>query len=164
MTQAQTPMPDFAGRLALVTGGLGAIGAATCAALRARGARVVAADAHAPVAGPGVDLTQGEGVHLNVTDAASLRALVARVQTTSDKLGYVPDPAARALASQRSDHVALLIPLLSNALFVDLLESAQGTLRQAGFQTLIGVTHYDSREEEQSSDNGYVNLEVIGKS
>ncbi|MEY2802451.1 MAG: HTH-type transcriptional regulator GntR [Pseudomonadota bacterium] len=75
--------------------------------------------------------------------------LVARVRTTSDKLGYVPDPAARALASQRSDHIALLIPLLSNALFVDLLEAAQATLRQAGFQTLIGVTHYDSREEEQ---------------
>jgi LacI family gluconate utilization system Gnt-I transcriptional repressor len=71
------------------------------------------------------------------------------VRTTSDKLGYVPDPAARALASQRSDHIALLIPLLSNALFVDLLEAAQATLRQAGFQTLIGVTHYDSREEEQ---------------
>ena len=75
--------------------------------------------------------------------------LVARVRTTSDKLGYVPDPAARALASQRSDHIALLIPLLSNALFVDLLEAAQATLRQASFQTLIGVTHYDSREEEQ---------------
>ncbi len=75
--------------------------------------------------------------------------LVARVRVTSDKLGYVPDPAARALASQRSDHVAILIPLLSNALFVDLLESAQATLRQAGFQTLIGVTHYDSGEEEQ---------------
>ncbi len=75
--------------------------------------------------------------------------LVARVRTTSDKLGYVPDPAARALASQRSDHIALLIPLLSNALFVDLLEAAQATLRQAGFQTLIGITHYDSREEEQ---------------
>ncbi len=75
--------------------------------------------------------------------------LVARVQATSDKLGYVPDPAARALASQRSDHVAILIPLLSNALFVDLLESAQATLRHEGFQTLIGVTHYDSREEEQ---------------
>ena len=75
--------------------------------------------------------------------------LVARVRTTSDKLGYVPDPAARALASQRSDHIALLIPMLSNALFVDLLEAAQATLRQAGFQTLIGVTHYDSREEEQ---------------
>jgi LacI family gluconate utilization system Gnt-I transcriptional repressor len=75
--------------------------------------------------------------------------LVARVRTTSDKLGYVPDPAARALASQRSDHIALLIPLLSNTLFVDLLEAAQSTLRQAGFQTLMGITHYDSREEEQ---------------
>ncbi len=75
--------------------------------------------------------------------------LVARVLAVTDTLGYVPDPAARALASQRSDHVAILIPLLSNALFVDLLEAAQSTLRQAGFQTLIGVTHYDSREEEQ---------------
>ena len=75
--------------------------------------------------------------------------LVARVLAVTDTLGYVPDPAARALASQRSDHVAILIPLLSNALFVDLLESAQSTLRQAGYQTLIGVTHYDSREEEQ---------------
>jgi LacI family gluconate utilization system Gnt-I transcriptional repressor len=67
----------------------------------------------------------------------------------SDKLGYVPDPAARALASQRSDHVTILIPLLSNTLFVDLLEAAQRTLRSAGFQTLMGVTHYNSSEEEQ---------------
>jgi LacI family gluconate utilization system Gnt-I transcriptional repressor len=64
-------------------------------------------------------------------------------------LGYVPDPAARALASRRSDHVAILIPLLSNALFVDLLDAAQTTLRAAGYQTLMGVTHYDASEEEQ---------------
>ncbi len=75
--------------------------------------------------------------------------LVARVLSVSDKLGYVPDPAARALASQRSDHVTILIPLLSNTLFVDLLEAAQRTLRGAGFQTLMGVTHYNAGEEEQ---------------
>ena len=75
--------------------------------------------------------------------------LVARVLAVSDKLGYVPDPAARALASQRSNHVTILIPLLSNTLFVDLLEAAQRTLRSAGFQTLMGVTHYNSSEEEQ---------------
>lgn len=75
--------------------------------------------------------------------------LVARVLSVSDKLGYVPDPAARALASQRSDHVTILIPLLSNTLFVDLLEAAQRTLRVAGFQTLMGVTHYNAGEEEQ---------------
>ncbi|WP_296494463.1 LacI family DNA-binding transcriptional regulator [Rhodoferax sp.] len=76
-------------------------------------------------------------------------ALIQRVVTVSDKLGYVPDPAARALASQRSNHVAILIPLLSNTLFVDLLDAAQKTLRAAGYQTLMGVTHYDSSEEEQ---------------
>ena len=76
-------------------------------------------------------------------------ALIERVQTVSAKLGYVPDPAARALASQRSNHVAILIPLLSNALFVDLLDAAQKTLRAAGYQTLMGVTHYDASEEEQ---------------
>ncbi|MCG2594234.1 LacI family DNA-binding transcriptional regulator [Ramlibacter sp. XY19] len=75
--------------------------------------------------------------------------LVARVQAAANRLGYVPDPAARALASRTSTHVALLVPMLSNALFVDLLEAAQRTLGQAGYQTLIGVTHYDAAEEEQ---------------
>lgn len=74
--------------------------------------------------------------------------LVARVQAATLRLGYVPNPAARALASGHSTHVAVLIPMLSNALFVDLLETIQRTLRQAGYQSLIGVTHYDFSEEE----------------
>jgi LacI family transcriptional regulator, gluconate utilization system Gnt-I transcriptional repressor len=76
-------------------------------------------------------------------------ALVARVKAAASRLGYMPDPAARALASRHGSHVALLIPMLSNALFVDLLEAVQHTLRPAGYQTLIGVTHYDAAEEEQ---------------
>ncbi len=75
--------------------------------------------------------------------------LVQQVHEAALRLEYVPDPAARALASQRSDHVAILIPKLSNALFVDLLDAAQQTLRAAGYQALIGVTHYDSAQEEQ---------------
>jgi len=75
--------------------------------------------------------------------------LVSRVKAAADRLGYMPDPAARALASRHSTHVALLVPMLSNALFVDLLEGVQRTLRQAGYQTLIGITHYDTAEEEQ---------------
>jgi LacI family gluconate utilization system Gnt-I transcriptional repressor len=75
--------------------------------------------------------------------------LVARVRDAAKRLGYVPDPAARALASSRSSHVAVLIPLLTNALFVDLLEAVHRTLLPAGYQTLIGVTHYDPVEEEE---------------
>ncbi|TDM06024.1 MAG: LacI family transcriptional regulator [Ideonella sp. MAG2] len=101
------------------------------------------------------DVAQAAGVS-PITVSRALRgeravdaALVERVQAAATKLGYVPDPAARALASQRSSHVAVLIPMLSNALFVDVLEAVQRTLRPAGFQTLIGVTHYDEGEEEQ---------------
>jgi LacI family gluconate utilization system Gnt-I transcriptional repressor len=75
--------------------------------------------------------------------------LTERVKEAALELGYMPDPAARALASRHSNHVAVLIPMLSNNLFVDVLESIQKTLRHAGYQSLIGITHYDSREEEQ---------------
>ena len=74
--------------------------------------------------------------------------LVEKVRVAAQQLGYVPDPAARALASARSSHVAVLIPLLSNALFVELLEAVQHTLAPAGFQTLMGVTHYQPAEED----------------
>ena len=75
--------------------------------------------------------------------------LVERVKQAALQLGYVPDPAARALASQRSAQVPVLVPLLSNALFVDVLEAVQNALQPHGFQTLFGVTHYDPVQEEQ---------------
>jgi LacI family gluconate utilization system Gnt-I transcriptional repressor len=82
-------------------------------------------------------------------DGAVSAELAARVKSAVETLGYLPDPAARALASRHGSHVAVLIPLLSNEVFVDLLEGAQQTLRAAGLQTLIGITHYDPVEEEQ---------------
>ena len=75
--------------------------------------------------------------------------LVQRVKAAAEQLGYVPDPAARALASQRSVQVPVLVPLLSNALFVDLLEAVHRALFPQGYQALIGVTHYDPQEAEQ---------------
>ncbi|PRD65762.1 LacI family DNA-binding transcriptional regulator [Malikia granosa] len=101
------------------------------------------------------DVARHAGVSL-MTASRALRGeravdpqLVERVKAAVEALGYLPDPAARALASRHSSHVTVLIPLLSNALFVDLLEAVQRTLRPAGYQTLIGITHYDPLEEEQ---------------
>ncbi len=101
------------------------------------------------------DVAQAAGVS-PITVSRALRGersvaaeLVERVRAAAGALGYVPDPAARALASARSTHVAVLIPLLSNNLFVDLLEAVHRTLLPQGYQTLIGVTHYSPEEEEQ---------------
>jgi LacI family gluconate utilization system Gnt-I transcriptional repressor len=100
------------------------------------------------------DVAQAAGVS-PITVSRALRGeravapeLCERVQAAASALGYVPDPAARALASSRSSHVAVLIPKLSNTLFVELLDAVQNSLVPAGYQTLIGVTHYDAAEEE----------------
>ncbi|MDR7294983.1 LacI family gluconate utilization system Gnt-I transcriptional repressor [Pelomonas aquatica] len=100
------------------------------------------------------DVAQAAGVS-PITVSRALRGersvaqeLCERVQAAATALGYVPDPAARALASSRSSHVAVLIPKLSNTLFVELLDAVQNSLVPAGYQTLIGVTHYDAGEEE----------------
>lgn len=100
------------------------------------------------------DVARSAGVS-RITASRALRGersvapdLVARVTEAASALGYVPDPAARALASARSHTVVVLIPLLSNNLFVDLLEAVHRALRPAGYQILIGVTHYQAQEEE----------------
>ena len=74
--------------------------------------------------------------------------LVARVKAAAAELNYIPDPAARALASARSATVAVLVPTLGNPAFGDLLAAIHAVLLPEGFQILIGDTHY-SREQEE---------------
>lgn len=75
-------------------------------------------------------------------------ALVEKVVTAAASLGYVANPAARALASARSHSVVVLIPSLSNQLFIDTLEAIHEVLRPRGMEVLIGNYHYDVAEEE----------------
>ena len=73
--------------------------------------------------------------------------LMLRIRTAAQEMGYVPDPAARALASQKSTQILMLVPMLSNTLFVDVIDAVHSVLFPAGYQVVIGVTHYDSEEE-----------------
>lgn len=74
--------------------------------------------------------------------------LVAKVVAAAGSLGYVANPAARALASARSQSVVVLIPSLSNQLFIDTLEAIHEVMRPRGLEVLIGNYHYDIAEEE----------------
>lgn len=73
--------------------------------------------------------------------------MAARVRAAVDKLGYRPDPSARALASAKSTHVVVLIPMLSNTLFTDLLEAIQESMWEAGYQVFVGITRYQPERE-----------------
>lgn len=76
-------------------------------------------------------------------------ALREQVMRAAQALGYVPNPAARALASSRSNLVAVVIPSLSNSVFVDTVEAIQRVLMPAGFEMMIGVSHYRVEEDER---------------
>lgn len=82
---------------------------------------------------------------------------VERVQAAAQALGYVANPAARALASSQSQTVVVLVPSLSNQLFIQTLEAIQNVLRTRGLDVVIGNYHYSPEEEENLLRNHLVN-------
>jgi LacI family gluconate utilization system Gnt-I transcriptional repressor len=76
-------------------------------------------------------------------------ALRARVAQAVAELGYVPNRAARSLASSQSKVIAVLVPSLSNAVFTEVLAGIQDALEKDGYQILIGNTRYSDAEEEK---------------
>ena len=73
----------------------------------------------------------------------------ARVEQAVLALGYVPNRAARALASNRSRLIVALVPSLSNAVFTAVLDGIQDAIDASQYQLLIGITHYSDAEEEK---------------
>jgi LacI family gluconate utilization system Gnt-I transcriptional repressor len=75
--------------------------------------------------------------------------LRSRVELAVEELGYVPNRAARALASSRSNVIVVLVPSLANAVFTAVLQGIQDALDPYGYQILIGNTRYSDAEEEK---------------
>ncbi len=73
----------------------------------------------------------------------------ARVLEAARTLGYVPNKIAGALASQRVNLVAVVIPSLSNMVFPEVLTGMTEVLDQTDLQPVVGVTHYSLEREEK---------------
>lgn len=79
----------------------------------------------------------------DVSDATRERVLEA-----AKRLGYVPNKIAGALASQRVNLVAVIIPSLSNLVFPEVLSGISEELEESGLQPVFGVTNYSAEREE----------------
>lgn len=75
-------------------------------------------------------------------------ALRARIGEAVRELGYVPDPAAQALASQRSNVIGVLIPSVTNSVFSDVLSGLYDALGNAPYNVQLGNTRYSPETEE----------------
>lgn len=98
--------------------------------------------AHAGVA----PMTASRAINQPELVSATLRE---RVDKAILELGYVPNRAARALASAQSKVIAVLVPSLSNAVFTAVLAGIQDALDPCNYQILIGNTRYSDAEEEK---------------
>ncbi len=70
-----------------------------------------------------------------------------RIEQAVVELGYVPNGAARALASQRAHAIAAIVPTLENTNFAITAEAAQRRLVEAGYNFLVASTAYDPERE-----------------
>jgi len=72
-----------------------------------------------------------------------------RVLEAAKTLGYVPNKIAGALASQRVNLVAVIIPSLSNMVFPEVMTGISEVLDGTPLQPVVGVTNYLPEREEK---------------
>ena len=72
-----------------------------------------------------------------------------KVQDAAKRLGYVPNKIAGALASQRVNLVAVIIPSLGNMVFPEVLSGVSEVLEDTALQPVVGVTDYLPEKEEK---------------
>src|SRR5438067_8290706 len=72
-----------------------------------------------------------------------------RVESAAKELGYVPNLAARALASQRTEVIGVLIPSLTNNVFSDVLRGIYDALDRSRYSIQLANTRYSILQEEK---------------
>ncbi|MBU2981173.1 LacI family DNA-binding transcriptional regulator [Lentibacter algarum] len=72
-----------------------------------------------------------------------------KVLTQAKRLGYVPNKIAGALASQRVNLVAVIIPSMKNMVFPEVLTGVTNVLEDSGLQPVVGITDYLPEKEEK---------------
>ena len=72
-----------------------------------------------------------------------------KVLAAAKELGYVPNKMSGALASNRVNLVAVIIPSLSNMVFPEVLTGINEVLETTALQPVVGVTDYRPEKEEK---------------
>ncbi len=69
------------------------------------------------------------------------------IQAVADRLGYHPNPVARALGTQRTQTLALLLPNISNQLFLGVIRGAEEQAAAAGYTLVLTDSKGDPDQE-----------------
>ena len=85
---------------------------------------------------------------LRYPDQVSAKSRTA-VREAIDRLGYVPDPAASALAAGRTNVIGVIVPSVTNNVFADVMRGIYEAAENTPWQVQHGNSRYSPLEEEK---------------
>jgi len=74
-----------------------------------------------------------------------------RVLAASRKLDYLPNPAARALTTNRSKTIAAIIPTIEHSVFAKYINAIEQTLNLQGYSLVLAISNGDAQEELEAA-------------
>jgi LacI family transcriptional regulator len=72
---------------------------------------------------------------------------VRKIRAVATRLGYIPNPVARALSTGRQGNIAIVVPDVANPFFPPLLRAAQATADAAGYSVFLADSDEDAARE-----------------
>ena len=74
---------------------------------------------------------------------------LARIRAVIARLGYLPDPAAQALAAGRTNVIGVIVPSVTNNVFADVMRGVYTAAEGSRWQVQLGNSRYSTLEEER---------------
>ena len=85
---------------------------------------------------------------LREPERVSAKALT-RIRAVIARLGYLPDPAAQALAAGRTNVIGVIVPSVTNNVFADVMRGIYTAAEGSRWQVQLGNSRYSPLEEER---------------
>ncbi|WP_283135654.1 LacI family DNA-binding transcriptional regulator [Rhizohabitans arisaemae] len=103
------------------------------------------------------DVARAAGVHvgtasraLNPETVGMVNSVTAkRVRDAADRLGYVPNPIARSLKTNRTLTLGAVVPDITNPVFAPIIRGIEDVAAAAGYNVLIANTDDEPRREQE---------------
>jgi DNA-binding LacI/PurR family transcriptional regulator len=101
------------------------------------------------------DVAKAAGVSTSTVSRAFSCPHMLKVETVNQvlvwatRLGYLPNPVARALSTGRQGNIAIVVPDIANPFFPPLLRAAQAIVDSAGYSVFLGDSDEDPGREQR---------------
>lgn len=79
-------------------------------------------------------------------------ATIAHVRATAERLGYRVDPIARALREGSTRTVGMVVPVIGNPFYAELVDAVEDALQEQGLELILADSHGDVEHEARRLD------------